>query len=91
MTIASNMSLADLEIGSPEREANEILMQHYAIIMEDGEDLADEILVSILAKQHALFTIRKLKGNAISSLSGQERNPFCKEFWIQVEELVTKM
>ena len=85
------MALADLEIGSPEREANEILMHHYAIIMEDGEGLADEILVSILAKQHALYTVRKLKDNAISSLAGQERNPLSKEFWIKVEGLIMQM
>lgn len=85
------MALADLEIGSPEREANKILMHHYAIIMEDGEGLADEILVSILAKQHALFTVRMLKDNTISSLSGQVRNPLCKEYWMQIEELIMKM
>jgi len=45
---------------TPKEEANSLIKYYYNLIQEIGGELGQEILVSILAKECALFAVKKI-------------------------------
>ena len=52
---------------TPKEKADEIFTHYHNLIQEIGGELGQEILVSILAKQCALFTAREVLDNDLNS------------------------
>jgi hypothetical protein len=52
---------------TPKEKAEEIFTHYHNLIQEIGGELGQEILVSILAKQCALFTAREILDNDLNS------------------------
>jgi|LakMenE01Jun11ns_1017448.scaffolds.fasta_scaffold9046301_2 hypothetical protein len=54
--------------------ANQIFTEHYLILFDSNSDLSEEILITILAKKHALKTVQFIIDKGIDTL-----------FWLQVK------
>ena len=65
---------------TPKEKAEEIFNHYHNLIQEIGGELGQEILVSILAKQSALFTAREVLDNDLNSE--------VYYYWEEVEELL---
>ena len=52
---------------TPKEKAEEIFTHYHNLIQEIGGELGQEIIVSILAKQCALFTAREILDNDLNS------------------------
>jgi len=65
---------------TPKEKAEEIFTHYHNLIQEIGGELGQEILVSILAKQSALFTAREILDNDLNSE--------VYYFWEEVERLL---
>ena len=52
---------------TPKEKAEELFNHYHNLIQEIGGELGQEILVSILAKQSALFTAREVLDNDLNS------------------------
>jgi len=52
---------------TPKEKADEIFTHYHNLIQEIGGELGQEIIVSILAKQCALFTAREILDNDLNS------------------------
>ena len=65
---------------TPKEKADEIFTHYYNLIQEIGGELGQEIVVSILAKQSALFTAREVLDNDLNSE--------VYYYWEEVEELL---
>ena len=52
---------------TPKEKADEIFTHYHNLIQEIGGELGQEIVVSILAKQSALFTAREVLDNDLNS------------------------
>jgi len=52
---------------TPKEKADEIFTHYHNLIQEIGGELGQEIIVSILAKQSALFTAREVLDNDLNS------------------------
>ena len=44
----------------PKLKALELFNKHYLLILEIDNDLSEEIIISILAKKHALITVDEI-------------------------------
>jgi hypothetical protein len=51
----------------PKEKADEIFTYYYNLIQEIGGELGQEIIVSILAKQSALFAVKQILDNNLNS------------------------
>ena len=65
---------------TPKEKAEELFNHYHNLIQEIGGELGQEILVSILAKQSALFTAREVLDNDLNSE--------VYYYWEEVEELL---
>ena len=45
---------------TPKDKANNLFNKHYLLILEIDNDLSEEIIISILAKKHALITVDEI-------------------------------
>jgi hypothetical protein len=52
---------------SPKEKAKELFDQYHNLIQDIGGDLGHEILVSILAKNCALFAVKQILDNDLNS------------------------
>jgi len=52
---------------TPKEKANELFTHYHNLIQDIGGELGQEILVSILAKQCALFAAREVLDNDLNS------------------------
>jgi len=52
---------------TPKEKADEIFTHYHNLIQDIGGELGQEIIVSILAKQCALFTAREILDNDLNS------------------------
>lgn len=52
---------------TPKEKADEIFTHYHNLIQEIGGELGQEIIVSTLAKQSALFTAREILDNDLNS------------------------
>ena len=52
---------------TPKEKAEEIFTHYHNLIQEIGGELGQEIIVSILAKQSALFAVKQILDNDINS------------------------
>ena len=52
---------------TPKEKAKEIFTHYHNLIQEIGGELGQEILVSILAKQSALFAVKQILDNDLNS------------------------
>lgn len=60
--------------------AEKIFSEHYIVLFDAGNDLSEEILITILAKKHALKTVQFIIDRGIDTL-----------FWLKVKlELLKK-
>jgi hypothetical protein len=67
----------------PKEKAKELITHYHNLIQDIGEELGQEILVSILAKQSALFAAREvLKEKYNIAIQGSEDEYY---YWIEVE------
>ena len=52
---------------TPKEKANELFNHYHNLIQDIGGELGQEILVSILAKQSALFAVKQILDNDLNS------------------------
>ena len=69
---------------TPKEKADEIFNHYHNLIQEIGGELGQEILVSILAKQSALFTAREVLKEKNYALAHFDEY----YFWEEVERLL---
>ena len=65
---------------TPKEKADEIFTHYHNLIQEIGGELGQEILVSILAKQSALFAVKQILDNDLNSE--------VYYYWEEVEKLL---
>lgn len=70
-------------------KAEELYRDHFSILLMVSN--VDEETASVLAKSHAIATVNHLITNSISNLSGQERNPYSREYWESIKHILLKM
>ena len=75
---------------TPVEKANEIFTHYHNLIQEQGGELGQEILVSILAKQCALIAIGLIVKETLE-LSKEYSNNFIYIYWLRVQEELEKM
>ena len=68
---------------SPKEKAKELFNQYYNLIQEIGGELGQEILVSILAKNCALFAVKQILDNDLNSE--------VYFYWEEVEEEINNL
>jgi len=52
---------------SPKEKAKELFDLYYMLIFNIGQDLANEIIISILAKQCSLIAVKQILDNDLNS------------------------
>lgn len=52
---------------SPKEKAKELFDQYYILILNTGGELANEIIISILAKQSCLIAVKHILDNELKS------------------------
>ena len=67
---------------TPQKKAESLVNQYRMLLMNEGEDYGEEILVSILAKQCALIAVDEIM-QAMDDIILP--NPF-KQYWNQVKQ-----
>ena len=73
----------------PKEKAKELFTHYYNLIQDIGGELGQEILVSILAKECALFAVREiLKQKWNIEIIGSEDEYY---FWTEVEHEIEKL
>ena len=75
---------------TPKQKADEIFTYYHNLIQEQGGELGQEILVSILAKQCAKYAVW-LVVKEILELSKEYSNNFIYIYWLRVQEELEKM
>ena len=75
---------------TPKQKADEIFTHYHNLIQEQGEELGQEILVSILAMQCALIAVGLLVKETLE-LSKEYSNNFIYIYWLRVQEELEKM
>ena len=68
---------------SPKEKAKELFDQYYMLIFNIGEDLANEIIISILAKQCSLIAVKQILDNDLNSE--------VYFYWEEVEEEINNL
>ena len=72
---------------TPKQKAEEIFTHYHNLIQEQGGELGQEILVSILARQCALYAVRLLIKDNYST---EDINTLYF-YWVRVQEELEKM
>ena len=72
------------------QKAAEIFTHYYNLIQEQGGELGQEILVSILTRQCALIAIGLIVKETLE-LSKEYSNNFIYIYWLRVQEELEKM
>jgi len=71
----------------PKKSAINLFNKHYLLILEIDNDLSQEIIISILAKKHALLTVDEiLNANAIWYKDSIPYN-----YWNEVKKEIEKI
>ncbi len=52
---------------SPKEKAKELFDEYYILILNNGGELANEIIISILAKQSCLIAVKQILDNELKS------------------------
>ena len=68
---------------TPKEKADELFNHYYNLIQSIGGELGQEILVSILAKQCALFAVKQILDNDLNSE--------VYFYWEEVEEEINNL
>ncbi|MGA1047206.1 MAG: hypothetical protein ACO3UU_04295, partial [Minisyncoccia bacterium] len=71
-------------------KADEIFTNYYNLIQDQGGELGQEILVSILARQCAKYAVGLLVKETLE-LSREYSNNFIYIYWVRVQEELEKM
>jgi len=74
----------------PVEKANQLVANYDNLIQEQGGELGQEILVSILAKQCAMYAIKLILKETLE-LSREYSNNFIYIYWLRVQEELEKM
>ena len=72
---------------TPQKKAESLVNQYRMLLMNEGENYGEEILVSILAKQCALIAVDEIM-QAMDDIILP--NPF-KQYWNQVKQEINKL
>lgn len=72
---------------TPKQKADEIFTHYHNLIQEQGGELGQEILVSILARQCAMYAVRLLLNDKHPTEDFNESY----FYWVRVEEELNKM
>ena len=75
---------------TPKQKADEIFTHYHNFIQEQGGELGQEILVSILARQCAKYAVGLLVKETLD-LSKEYSNNFIYIYWLRVREELEKM
>jgi hypothetical protein len=67
---------------NPKEKAVQLFNKYYVSILEVNNDLSEEIIISILAKKHALIAV-----DEILELTGGYINQFYKEVKTEIEKI----
>ena len=75
---------------TPKQKADEIFNHYHNLIQEQGGELGQEILVSILARQCAMYAVGLVVKETLE-LSKEYSNNFIYIYWLRVQEELEKM
>ena len=75
---------------TPKQKADEIFTHYNNLIQDLGGELGQEILVSVLAKQCALYAVSLVVKETLE-LSRELSNNFIFIYWVRVQEELEKM
>ena len=70
---------------TPKQKADEIFTHYHNLIQEQGGELGQEILVSILARQCAMYAVGLVVKETLE-LSREYSNNFIYIYWVRVQE-----
>jgi hypothetical protein len=78
---------------SPKEKAKELFDQYYMLIFNIGEDLANEIIISIIAKQSCLIAVDELIKSHYLLTTTHDIKPSirCKSYWKEVKEEINNL
>jgi hypothetical protein len=79
---------------TPKEKANELATMHHNLIQDIGGELGQEILVTILAKQCALFAVDEiLKALQVPPIENKGSKLYNSqiEYWQEVKEEIEKL
>jgi len=76
---------------TPKEKADEIYTHYHNLIQDLGGELGQEILVSILARQCALYAVRITIKETLEVTRKNHSNNFIYTYWLRVEEELIKM
>lgn len=74
---------------TPREKAKNLLHEYRMLLMDEGEDYGQEILVSVLSKQCALITVDEILSMGIMSESGDWN--IAKPYWQEVKQEIEKL
>ena len=74
----------------PVEKANQLVANYHNLIQEQGGELGQEILVSILARQCAMYAVGLIVKETLE-LSKEYSNNFIYIYWLRVQEELEKM
>ena len=74
----------------PKEKADELFNHYHNLIQEQGGELGQEILVSILARQCAMYAVGLVVKETLE-LSRDYSNNFIYIYWVRVQEELEKM
>jgi len=60
-------------------KAQELFNKHYCILLDDGDDLSQEVLISILSRKLAILTAQEIYDHTLDT------------FWLDVTEEINKL
>lgn len=75
---------------TPKEKADEIYTHYHNLIQDLGGELGQEILVSVLARQCALYAVSLVVKETLE-LSKEYSNNFIYIYWVRVQEELEKM
>jgi len=71
---------------TPQKKAESLIHQYRMLLMNEGEDYGEEILISILAKQCALLAAENIRTEMVQA---QNYERAC--YWIDVKSQIKKI
>jgi len=76
---------------TPKEKADEIFNHYHNLIQETGGELGEEVLVSILAKECALYAVGITVKETLEVTRKNNSNNFIYTYWLRVKDEIDKL
>lgn len=76
---------------TPKEKADQIFTHYHNLIQETGGELGEEVLVSILAKECALYAVSITVKETLEVTRKFHSNNFIYTYWLRVKDEIDKL